>query len=290
MDKPTVIAEIGCNHKGDIELAKEFIHTAKIFCKVNSVKFQKRTVSEVLSGGEYNTPHPEPLNSYGETYGHHREYLEFSIEQHAELKSYCDDLEMTYSSSVWDLTSTKEIISLELESIKIPSALNTHFEMLGYLCDNFFGLIHLSLGMTTKNEEKAIVQFFKDKDRIDDLILYACTSGYPVPFEDLCLLEIKRLFKSYGDSVHAIGFSGHHNGIAADLAAYALGATYIERHFTLDRTWKGTDQAASLEPDGLRRLKRDLLHLYEAFKYKEKDILDIEVPQRNKLKWNRNIS
>jgi|TARA_Y100000310_G_C20672427_1_gene811038 N-acetylneuraminate synthase len=290
MDKPTVIAEIGCNHKGDIELAKEFIHTAKIFCKVNSVKFQKRTISELLTEEEYNSPHPELRNSYGETYGKHREYLEFTLEQHAELKKYCEERGMIYSCSVWDITSAREIITLEPESIKIPSALNTHFEMLGYLCEHFSGTIHLSLGMTTKEEEKEIIQFFEDKGCIGNLILFACTSGYPVPFEDLCLLEVKRLCENYGDIVHAIGFSGHHNGISMDMGAYTLGATVIERHFTLDRTWKGTDHAASLEPDGLRRLNRDLQQLHEALRYKEKDLLDIEVAQRNKLKWNRNIS
>jgi N-acetylneuraminate synthase len=139
--------------------------------------------------------------------------------------------------------------------------------------------------MTTIAEIEAIVKSYEERGRAQDVVLYACTSGYPVPFEDLCLLEIRRLKERFGDRVKEIGFSGHHLGIAADIAAMTLGATTIERHFTLDRTWKGTDHAASLEPDGMRRLKRDLEHVSKALTYKAKDILDIEAVQRAKLKW-----
>ena len=118
-------------------------------------------------------------------------------------------------------------------------------------------------------------------------MLYACTSGYPIQPKEACLLEICRLRKAYGDLVDDIGDSGHHNGIAIDVAAFTLGANYIERHFTLDRTWKGTDHAASLEPDGLRRLKRNLDHTAKALSYKPEEILPIEEPQRRKLKWRR---
>ena len=111
---------------------------------------------------------------------------------------------------------------------------------------------------------------------------------YPVKFEETNLLEIPRLCTLYGARVKGIGFSGHHLGIAVDVAAYALGATYIERHFTLDRTQKGTDHAASLEPDGLRRLQRDLLAAHAAMTAKGSDILPVEEPQRRKLKWDRN--
>ena len=116
-------------------------------------------------------------------------------------------------------------------------------------------------------------------------MLYICTSGYPVSFEDVCLLEIKRIENMYGKRVKKIGFSGHHLGIAIDIAAYTLGASVIERHYTLDRTWKGTDHAASLEPEGIRKLKRNLDATYSALQYKEKEILDIEIAQREKLKY-----
>lgn len=208
--------------------------------------------------------------------------------QHLELKKLCDEQGITYSCSVWDLTSAKEIASLDPPFIKIPSALSDNYEVLGWLCSNYSGDIHVSTGMTTKHEIKSIVDFFIKHKRNHDLVLYHCTSGYPIEFKDACLLEIVRLRKEYGDIVKAIGFSGHHNGIAIDIAAYTLGASIIERHYTLDRTWKGTDHAASLEPDGLRKLKRDLMAAYEALQFKQVDILEIEEPQRRKLRWNRN--
>ncbi len=287
-EQPFLIAEIGCNHKGDLDIAKEMILTAKIFCKVEAVKFQKRSVREMLSVEEYNAPHPNPYNSYGMTYGEHREFLEFSLEQHKELKKLCDEQDIIYSCSVWDLTSAKEIASLNPPFIKIPSALSDNFKVLGWLCDHFNGEIHVSTGMTTKQEIKNIVDYFIEHKRSKDLVLYHCTSGYPIEFKDACLLEILRLKEEYGDIVKSIGFSGHHNGIAIDLVAYTLGASVIERHYTLNRTWKGTDHAASLEPDGLRRLKRNLMATYDSLNYKEVDLLEIEKPQRRKLRWNRN--
>lgn len=286
MNEPKIIAEIGCNHKGNMNIAKEMIMTAATYCKVDCVKFQKRCNKELLTPEEYNAPHPHPENSYGKTYGEHREFLEFTAEQHKLLKKWCEEFGITYSTSVWDLTSAKEITALQPKLIKIPSAINLNKPVLQYLCNNFSGEIHLSFGMTTKNEEEEIIQFFEDNRRNNDLVIYSCTSGYPVPFEDVCLLELTRLKENYGNRIKAIGFSGHHLGIAVDAAAVALGAEYIERHYTLDRTWKGTDHAASLEPDGVRKLARDCRAVYKALSYKKKDILDIEEVQRNKLKKN----
>ncbi|WP_075603309.1 N-acetylneuraminate synthase family protein [Saccharicrinis aurantiacus] len=287
MKEAKVIAEIGCNHKGDIEIAKELIKVAKIFCGADVVKFQKRNNRELLTEEQYNTPHPNPSNSYGDTYGAHREFLEFNLEENRELKEYCEDLGIVYSTSTWDLTSAKEIASLEPELIKIPSACNNNYEMLGWLCENYKGEIHASTGMTSKQEIEDLVSFFESKGRNKDLVLYNCTSGYPVPFEDVCLLEITRLKEEYGSRVKEIGFSGHHLGISVDIAAFTLGAKWIERHYTLDRTWKGTDHAASLEPEGVRRLVRDLKAVNKALQFKEKDILDIEQVQREKLKFRK---
>ncbi|WP_298343694.1 N-acetylneuraminate synthase family protein [uncultured Algibacter sp.] len=282
--KPYIIAEIGCNHKGDIEIAKELIKVAKIFCNVDAVKFQKRNNKELLTEEQYNQPHPNPMNSYGDTYGAHREFLEFDINQHQELKNYCEEIGITYSTSVWDLTSAKEIVSLNPDFIKIPSACNNNVVMLEWLCDSYKGELHISTGMTTKDEIKDLVNLFKRKNRNQDLVLYNCTSGYPVPFGDVCLLDINLLNKEYGDDVKHIGFSGHHLGIAVDVAAYTLGANIIERHYTIDRTWKGTDHAASLEPMGLRKLSRDVNAVYKALQFKNQDILPIEQVQRDKLK------
>lgn len=285
--KPRLIAEIGCNHKGDMEIAKELIKTAAIYCKADVVKFQKRCNKELLTPEQYNAPHPNPANSYGKTYGEHREFLEFTVDQHKELKEYCDEMNIEYSTSVWDLTSAKEITTLQPKLIKIPSACNNHYEMLSYLCDNFGGEIHVSLGMTNHQEEEQLIRFFEDKGRNKDVIIYNCTSGYPVPFSDVCLLEITRLREKYGNIVKEVGFSGHHLGIAVDIAAYTLGASTIERHYTLDRTWKGTDHAASLEPEGIKKLKRDLMAAYEALNYKSEEILPIEQVQRDKLKYRK---
>ena len=288
MQKPVIIAEIGCNHKGDMNIAHKMIKLLGTFRLLNEnsyidiVKFQKRTNKELLSPEEYNAPHPHPENSYGKTYGEHREFLEFNLEQHRQLKQWCEEENLTYSTSTWDLTAAKEIVSLNPKLIKVPSASNLNFEMLEYLRDNYSGEIHLSFGMTTHEEERKIIDFFKEKNRAKDLVIYACTSGYPVPFEDICLNEITRLKEMYGDIVKGIGFSGHHLGIA--VAALALGATYFERHFTLDRTWKGTDHAASLEPQGLQKLARDLRQAQMALQPKKKEVLDIEEVQRKKLK------
>jgi N-acetylneuraminate synthase len=280
-----VIAEIGCNHKGEMDIAYELIKTAAIYCKVDAVKFQKRNNKELLPPEQYNAPHPNPANSYGDTYGAHREFLEFDLEQHRQLKAWCEEFDLVYSSSVWDLTSAKEIASLEPVTIKIPSACNTHFEMLTWLCRNYTGEIQISVGMTTREEEKEIVDLFVREGRAKDLVIFSCTSGYPVPFADIALLEICRLKEAYGDIVKQIGFSGHHLGIAVDVAAYTLGAPIVERHYTLDRTWKGTDHAASLEPEGLRKLKRDLVAVNSALTYKSSEVLPIEKVQRDKLKY-----
>ncbi|MFA6339039.1 MAG: N-acetylneuraminate synthase family protein [Candidatus Paceibacterota bacterium] len=288
--KPIVVAEIGCNHMGDFNTAKELIELAKI-SGAHVAKFQKRTPKELLTPEQYYAPHPDSHHSYGNTYGAHREFLELTIRQHAQLKKYTEKLGMIYSTSVWDLTSAKEVTALNPLYVKVPSACNNHFDMLKILRDNYRGEVHIPFGMTTKKEEEEVVKFFEAKKQAKKrLVLYACTSGYPVPFEDICLLEIEWIKKNYSNRVKEIGFSGHHLGIAIDIAAYALGATWIERHFTKDRTLKGTDHAASLEPQGLATLTRNLGATYSALKFKNKEILDIENEQRKKLKYKKPVT
>lgn len=292
-----VIAEIGCNHKGDMDLAKELITVAAQTCKADVAKFQKRHNRELLSPVEFDTPHPNPDNSYGDTYGAHREFLEFDTDQHKELIDHCAANGIAYSTSVWDLTSAKEMAPLNPPLLKIPSATNQHYEMQGFLCENYGGEIHVSTGMSTGNEIETLIKFYAERGRAKDLVVYSCTSGYPVDFEDVCLFEIRNLMEKFGGTVKGIGFSGHHLGIAADIAALAVGRameadgkgkfTHIERHFTLDRTWKGTDHAASLEPDGMRRLCRDLKNVDLALAYKGQDVLPVEQVQRDKLKWTK---
>lgn len=281
---PLVVAEIGCNHKGDMAIAKEMIETAARFAKCDFVKFQKRCNRELLSPEEYNAPHPNPMNSYGGTYGEHREFLEFDADQHRQLMKWCEEFGIGYSTSVWDLTSAREMAKLNPRMLKVPSACNLHWELLEILAREYTGEIHLSMGMTTPAEQEQIVALFEKLGVQDRVVLYACTSGYPVPFNQVCLLEITKMREQFGKRVKEIGFSGHHLGIAADSAAIALGATWVERHFTLDRTWKGTDHSASLEPDGLRKLVRDIRAVSASLTYKPEDIVPIEVPQRKKLK------
>ena len=281
---PNIIAEIGCNHMGNMDIAKELIDLAHQ-SGAKYVKFQKRYNKELLTDEQYNKAHPVPENAYGETYGKHRENLEFNLEQHKELKQFCEKLGVVYSTSVWDSTSAKEMIALNPEFLKVPSACNNNFDMLKILRDDFKGQIQLSIGMTKRDEVEEIVSFFeKNNSAKSRLLIYSCTSGYPVPSIDVSLLEINWLYENYGERVNQIGFSGHHNGIALDIAAYTLGARWIERHFTKNRTWKGTDHAASLEPHGLKKLVRNLNSTYDALRFKSLEILPIEQEQRDKLK------
>ncbi len=280
---PKFVAEIGCNHGGKLGVAKQMIVVAKT-CGADVAKFQKRSPRELLTSEQYHAPYDNP-HSFGRTYGEHREALEFDASTHRLLKACCEEHGIEYSTSVWDVTSACEIISLKPNSIKVPSACNNNIEMLELLRDEYDGDVHISTGMTTREEiDRAIAVFHACPERI---VLYACTSAYPAGSKDVCLLEIVRLVRHYKqtDLVREIGFSGHHNGIALDAIAPLLGATIIERHFTLDRTSKGSDHAASLEPAGFARITRNARQIAEAWTLKSTDILPVEVPQRNKLKY-----
>lgn len=280
-----IIAEIGCNHKGNMDLAKFLILEAKI-AGANVAKFQKRNNKELLTSEEYRAPHPNSKHSYGNTYGEHREFLEFNQSQHEELKNFCEKHDILYSTSVWDLTSAREIIELNPQLIKVPSAMNNNWNLLEMLCKQYNGEIHISTGMTTYQEIEEIVQYLEKYERAKDTVIYNCTSGYPVPVEDIKLLEIKRLKENYQHRVKAIGFSGHHHGIAIDIAAVTLGATWIERHFTKNKNWKGTDHSASLEPSELKMLVQQVSDIEIALDYKD-GILPIEQVQKNKLKFKK---
>jgi N-acetylneuraminate synthase len=158
---PKIIAEIGCNHKGEMAIAKELIKLAKD-CGADVAKFQKRNNRELLTEEQYNAPHPNPYNSYGDTYGAHREFLEFSKDQHAELKAYCESIGVEYSTSVWDHISAAEIVALNPHLIKVPSACNNNFQMLKILRDDYKGEVHVSFGMTTHEEEQKVISFFEE--------------------------------------------------------------------------------------------------------------------------------
>jgi len=157
-ESPKVVSEIGCNHKGDFNIAKELIKLSKD-AGVYAAKFQKRHNKELLIPEQYNAPHPNPYNSYGSTYGEHREFLEFNLDQHSELKKYSESIGIVYSTSVWDTTSAKEIIQLNPEFIKVPSACNNHFKMLEILRDDYKGEVHISTGLTTAAEKEKFLKF-----------------------------------------------------------------------------------------------------------------------------------
>ena len=283
-NKIKLIAELGCNHQGIFSNAIKMIDSLVTLANdVDIIKFQKRTPKLILSETEYNTPHPDSKNAFAETYGLHREFLEFNIEQHKQLKEYCEKKNFTYSSSVFDIQSTKEILSLNPQVIKISSANNNDYNLLEYIDDNYNGEIHISLGMTTRNEEENIVSRIKNNRQ--NLVLFACTSAYPTPANKNCLLEISRLKETYGHTIKAIGFSGHHLDTIQDVVAVTLGATYIERHYTLDKTLKGTDQKISLDISNFESLIKNIKIATQALTFKETEILDMEMDIRNRLKF-----
>jgi len=256
--KPFIIAEIGCNHMGDFDIALKLVEAAHA-SGCSAAKFQKRNVKECLPPEIYNGPHPNPYNSYGETYGEHRENLELTNDEHRELLNYSNSLGIQYSCTPFDLTSADFLINdLKIRHLKIASFHNNHTELIDFVCKNHPHEIHISLGMISDNELDCLENVLEKNKSMSRTVLYNCTSNYPCPFEDLHLDHITYLIDRFGKRTLGVGFSGHHQGIAVDMCAYTLGATYFERHFTLDRAWKGTDHAASLQPEGMRKLVRDL--------------------------------
>jgi len=281
--KIKLVAEIGCNHMGQLDLAKRMIDQAKL-AGADYVKFQKRDNKTLLTNKEYYGKHPVPHNSFGKTYGEHREHLEFSLNLHRELFNYCKKKKIKYACSVWDVNSAKQISNVSKEYIKIPSATNLNFPVLNYLCKKYSGDIHISTGMTSEKEIDDIFQFIKKRKRLKSLVFYSCVSAYPAEVKDVCLLDVTKLINEYGKYIKEIGFSGHHRGLSIDNCTVALGATWVERHYTFDRTAKGTDHAASLEFEGLGKLRNRLNETLSALNYKPTKILKCEKFQRSYLK------
>jgi len=274
----TVICELGANHQGEISIAKEMIKQAKL-AGADYCKFQKR---DIANYPEWKNKPYENENSFGKTYYEHRKFLELSIEEHYILKKYCEEIGIGYSCSVWDIKSAQDIISLTPNYIKIPSALNNNYELLEHIYSNYkLGLIHISLGMATKIEREQLYKYLEnDEYKKCRTILYWTTSDYPAKFKDLFLLEIIELVKRF----KYVGYSAHNLGIAVSLASYVLGCQFIEHHFTLDRTMKGTDHSTSLESMGLLKLCRDLKAANKALNYKDNNITTGERKNRNKLR------
>lgn len=284
-----MIAEIGAVHLGSMDRAGLLIKLASN-SGADYVKSQKRNVTESLSNEQRAAPHPNPEFAYGSTYGEHREKLELTIEQHCELQVYCKELGMEYGISVWDITSAREVVDvLQPAFIKIPSPCNTWYDLIEYVYSSWDGEVHISLGMTTASERRQIMDFISPW--LSRTVVYHCVSSYPCKFEDLHMLEIPQLCSDISSrsaevisSRHHVGFSNHGYGIAADIAAYMLGARWIERHFVDDRTLKHTDAALSLEPGGLQKLCRDLRNVRKGLTHKGDNICTPEVIYREKLR------
>jgi N-acetylneuraminate synthase len=273
-----------------MERAKQLIKLAKI-CDADYVKFQKRNPDESTPEHIKNKPHPNTAYAYGSTYLEHRKNLELTLDQHRELRDYCQDLGIGYSSSVWDLTSAHEIISLQPDFIKVGSPSNNNHELISCLYDEYSGDVHISLGMSSREEIDELVMgvILPKLMAPERTVLYHCTSEYPCPFDRLYILDISYLMEKYQSYGFEIGFSNHGYGLAADIAAWVLGARWIERHFIDDRTIQHSDASASLEPDGLRRLCRDLNHAWSAMAMKP-GITPGELEQRKKLRHDPLIS
>lgn len=267
-----VVAEIGACHQGDIKHAKRLI-SAAAEAGCDAVKGQKRDVY-VNPPAEWDRPYESP-NAFGSTYLEHRRALEFTAEEHLELWKHAALEGLEYFVSVWDLVSLKQMTTLG--TVKIPSACATDIELIK-ACDDAGMDIHLSTGMCTQEQVDAAVAAAGESLSV----LYACTSAYPCEFADINLRQMCTFQHRYPGVT--IGLSGHHRGIAVDVGAVAMGAGAIERHLTLDRTQKGTDHAAALEPGGMRTLVRDIRALEAAMGDGVKRVMGCEVEVMRKLR------
>lgn len=272
-----VIAEIGQNHQGDMEVARELITQAKL-CGADAVKSQKRDIRTMLTPEEYKRPYNSP-HSFGASYGEHREALELSASEYAELFAFARRVGIEFFSSPWDSPSAELLNRLGQRLFKIPSACVTHIPLLRTVA-SFKKPVILSTGMSTLEEIDTAVSIL----RSCELVIMQCTSAYPCDFTTVNLRAMTTLAERYRVPV---GLSGHHRGIAVDAAAIALGARSIERHFTLDRTMKGSDHAASLEPQGLNHLVRDIRAVEAALGSAAKDVLPCEIPSLEKLRGQK---
>ncbi len=246
-----VIAEIGHNHQGEIEKAKQLFKAAKE-CGANSVKLQKRDNKSLFTNKLYNSPYDNE-NSYGDTYGEHREYLEFSKEEYQELQKYAKELDITMFSTAFDFKSADFLADLDMPAFKIASGDLKNIPLLKYVAGFGKPMVVSTGGATIDDVQRAYDAIMPINQQ---LCLLQCTAAYPVPYEQLNLRVITSFRERFPSIV--IGLSDHDNGIAMAVAAFVLGARVVEKHFTINRAWKGTDHAFSLEPTGLRKLVRDL--------------------------------
>ena len=246
-----VIAEIGHNHQGSLEKAKEMFWVAKQ-CGVNAVKLQKRDNKSLFTKALYNSPYDHE-NSYGPTYGAHREALEFGRPEYEELIRYAGEIGITMFATAFDFASADFLAELNMPAFKIASGDLLNTPLLKYIAKFGKPMILSTGGGTLEDIQRA---YFAIMAINQQLCILQCTANYPVEPEDMNLRVITSLRERFRDIV--VGLSDHQNGIAMAPVAYSLGARVIEKHFTLNRAWRGTDHAFSLEPEGLRKMVRDL--------------------------------
>jgi sialic acid synthase len=246
-----VIAEIGNNHQGDLEKAKALIHAAKE-CGVDAVKFQKRENRVLFTRAYYDAPYDNE-NSYGPTYGEHREFLELPKSDWFELSRYSREEGLAFVSAAFDEPSADLMADLDVDGFKFASGDLLNVPFLRHVAEKGKPMFLSTGGGTLEDIDRAVDAILA---RNEQLCVLHCTAAYPADVEDLNLAVITTLRERYPELV--IGLSDHHNGIAMAPVAFMLGARVFEKHFTLNHAWKGTDHAYSLMPDGMRRFVRDL--------------------------------
>tara|TARA_Y100001963_G_scaffold29081_1_gene39500 strand:+ start:15806 stop:16633 length:828 start_codon:yes stop_codon:yes gene_type:complete len=269
-----IIAEIGINHNGDINLAKQLIDGAlEAGCQM--VKFQKRTLDLVYTKEELDRPRESP---WGTTNRQQKEGLEFSESEYDEIDRYCRDRGIEWTASAWDVPSQLFLRKYNLRYNKVASPLLTHTELLQAIAEEGKHTF-ISTGMSTMEEIGNAIEVFRDAGCPFELM--HCNSTYPLEPEDANLRVMTTLRNSFNCDV---GYSGHEVGIAVSCAAVALGATSLERHVTLDRAMYGSDQSASLEIGGLIKLTKYIHAIEKSLGSPVKRVHDSELPARDKLR------
>ena len=246
-----VIAEIGNNHQGDLNTCKKMFFSAKQ-CGVNSVKLQKRTNKVLYTKKLYNSPYDNE-NSFGSTYGEHREFLEFDADEYQELLKYANELGLTFLCTAFDIPSVNFLEDIGIHGYKIASGDLKNTPLIEYIAKTGKPVI-LSTGGGTLEDVQRAYDTIRPWNR--NFCILQCTACYPVEPEDMNLKVIRTYLETFPDVL--IGLSDHQNGISMALVAYMLGARIFEKHFTLNHSWKGSDHSFSLEPIGMTKLCRDL--------------------------------
>lgn len=268
-----IVAEVGINHNGDVEIAKRLIDAA-VEAGCDAVKFQKRTPHLCVPEEQRSRLRDTPWGVM--TYLEYRRRLELGCEEYQQISDYCHGKGIRWFASAWDEEAVEFLERFSPPCYKIPSACLTDHNLLKYVRAQGRPVI-LSTGMSSEEQIRAAV----DVLGTDDLVLTHCTSTYPSKPEELNLRVIETLRRRF-DCV--IGYSGHEVGLQTTYAAVVLGARYIERHITLDRAMWGTDQAASVEPQGFARLVRDIRVIERALGDGVKRVYESELPVMDRLR------